>query len=123
MMQSIRDLIADDAYAITFQTMGQYRTALLAALDQASSLMSESMAPPPASNGQRFSLQTSDLVARALASAGLDRAQLPSDHLLPRIRWALVQALYCAEQAYVRALLSRIAQPGDASAEGDKNHD
>lgn len=30
---TIRDLIADDAYAMSFQTMGQYRTALLAACD------------------------------------------------------------------------------------------
>lgn len=29
---AIRALIADDAYAMTFQTMGQYRSALLAAL-------------------------------------------------------------------------------------------
>jgi hypothetical protein len=28
----IRAIIADDAYAITFQTMGQYRTALLKAM-------------------------------------------------------------------------------------------
>jgi hypothetical protein len=34
-MNSIRDLIADDDYAISFQTMGQYRTALLKALDSA----------------------------------------------------------------------------------------
>ena len=32
-MNSIRDLIADDSYAISFQSMGQYRTALLKALD------------------------------------------------------------------------------------------
>lgn len=31
MSQSIRNLIADNGYAATFQTMGQYRTALLAA--------------------------------------------------------------------------------------------
>ena len=29
-LNSLRALIADDAYAMTFQTMGQYRTALLA---------------------------------------------------------------------------------------------
>jgi hypothetical protein len=32
-MNSIRDLIADDSFAIGFQTVGQYRTALLKALD------------------------------------------------------------------------------------------
>jgi hypothetical protein len=32
-MNSIRDLIADDSFAIGFQSMGQYRTALLKALD------------------------------------------------------------------------------------------
>jgi hypothetical protein len=32
---SLRALIADDGYACTFQTLGQYRTALLAALDSA----------------------------------------------------------------------------------------
>ena len=32
-MNNIRDLIADDGYAISFQSMGQYRTALLKALD------------------------------------------------------------------------------------------
>jgi hypothetical protein len=32
---AIRRLIADDAYACTFQTMGQYRTALLKAIDNA----------------------------------------------------------------------------------------
>jgi hypothetical protein len=31
-MNSIRDLIADDGYAMSFQSMGQYRTALLKAL-------------------------------------------------------------------------------------------
>ena len=34
-MNSIRDLIADDGYAMSFQSMGQYRTALLKALDSA----------------------------------------------------------------------------------------
>jgi hypothetical protein len=34
-MKSIRDLIANDGYAMSFQSMGQYRTALLKALDQA----------------------------------------------------------------------------------------
>lgn len=34
MMPSIRDLIANDAHAITFQTMAQYRTALLLAIDE-----------------------------------------------------------------------------------------
>ena len=34
-MNSIRDLIADDSYAMSFQSMGQYRTALLKALDSA----------------------------------------------------------------------------------------
>jgi hypothetical protein len=32
-MNSIRNLIADDSFAIGFQSMGQYRTALLKALD------------------------------------------------------------------------------------------
>jgi hypothetical protein len=32
-MKSIRDLIANDGYAMSFQSMGQYRTALLKALD------------------------------------------------------------------------------------------
>jgi hypothetical protein len=32
-MNSIRNLIADDSFAISFQSMGQYRTALLKALD------------------------------------------------------------------------------------------
>ena len=32
-LSEIRALISDDGYAITFQTMGQYRTALLRALD------------------------------------------------------------------------------------------
>jgi hypothetical protein len=32
---ALRRLIADDAYAVTFQTTGQYRTALLRALDAA----------------------------------------------------------------------------------------
>ncbi|WP_454710994.1 hypothetical protein [Cupriavidus nantongensis] len=32
---SIRNLVADDGYAATFQTMGQYRTALLRAIDTA----------------------------------------------------------------------------------------
>lgn len=32
-MNSIRDLIANDSYAMSFQSMGQYRTALLKALD------------------------------------------------------------------------------------------
>lgn len=32
-LTEIRNLIANDAYAITFQTMGQYRTALLNAID------------------------------------------------------------------------------------------
>jgi hypothetical protein len=31
--RSLRNLIADDGYACTFQTMGQYRTALLKAFD------------------------------------------------------------------------------------------
>jgi len=34
-MSSIRNLIADDSFAISFQSMGQYRTALLKALDVA----------------------------------------------------------------------------------------
>jgi hypothetical protein len=34
-MKSIRDLIANDGYAMSFQSMGQYRTALLKALDSA----------------------------------------------------------------------------------------
>ncbi|KAI3597677.1 hypothetical protein D8I24_6493 [Cupriavidus necator H850] len=34
MMQSIRDLVANDGYAITFQSMGQYRNALLKAIDE-----------------------------------------------------------------------------------------
>jgi hypothetical protein len=34
-MNSIRDLIANDSYAMSFQSMGQYRTALLKALDSA----------------------------------------------------------------------------------------
>ena len=34
-LSEIRALIADDGYAITFQTMGQYRTALLKAIDAA----------------------------------------------------------------------------------------
>lgn len=34
-MNSIRNLIADDSFAISFQSMGQYRTALLKALDVA----------------------------------------------------------------------------------------
>jgi cell division FtsZ-interacting protein ZapD len=29
----LRDLIADDSYAISFQTLGQYRSALLKELD------------------------------------------------------------------------------------------
>jgi hypothetical protein len=33
MTSNIRDLIADDSYAISFQTLGQYRTALLKELD------------------------------------------------------------------------------------------
>ncbi|WP_375199091.1 hypothetical protein [Cupriavidus metallidurans] len=33
--RSLRNLIADDGYACTFQTMGQYRTALLKAFDAA----------------------------------------------------------------------------------------
>jgi hypothetical protein len=32
-MNSIRNLIADDSFAMSFQSMGQYRTALLKALD------------------------------------------------------------------------------------------
>lgn len=32
---ALRRLIADDAYAMTFQTFGQYRTALLKAIDNA----------------------------------------------------------------------------------------
>jgi hypothetical protein len=40
-MHNIRDLIADDGYAISFQSMRQYRTALLKALDSA-------VEPPPA---------------------------------------------------------------------------
>jgi hypothetical protein len=32
-LQSIRNVIADDAYAMTFQTMGQYRTFLLHYVD------------------------------------------------------------------------------------------
>jgi hypothetical protein len=39
--EQIAALIADDAYAMTFQTLGQYRSALLAAL--------QAEAPPPAS--------------------------------------------------------------------------
>jgi hypothetical protein len=35
-LASIRQLVADDAHALTFQTFGQYRTALLKAIDQAS---------------------------------------------------------------------------------------
>lgn len=35
-IQSFRDLLANDGYAATFQTMGQYRTALLTALRTAS---------------------------------------------------------------------------------------
>lgn len=34
-MADIRALIADDAYAMTFQSLGQYRSALLAALSAA----------------------------------------------------------------------------------------
>jgi hypothetical protein len=32
-LEELRSLIADDAYAISFQTFGQYRTALLKAID------------------------------------------------------------------------------------------
>lgn len=35
-LATIRQLVADDAHALTFQTFGQYRTALLKAIDQAS---------------------------------------------------------------------------------------
>ena len=34
-VEQYRKLLADDAYAITFQTLSQYRTALLAAIDKA----------------------------------------------------------------------------------------
>jgi hypothetical protein len=44
-MNSIRDLIADDSYAMSFQSMGQYRTALLKALDQAVVPVSASALP------------------------------------------------------------------------------
>ena len=33
-VRSLRELIADDAYALTFQTFGQYRAALIRAADQ-----------------------------------------------------------------------------------------
>jgi hypothetical protein len=44
----MRNLIADDAYAMTFQTFGQYRTALLKAADK---IAAGECNPPASSDG------------------------------------------------------------------------
>lgn len=52
---ALRMLIADDAYAMTFQTFGQYRTALLKAIDAATAAAAPSPTPPSmvGSNSER----------------------------------------------------------------------
>lgn len=46
---ALRRLIADDAYAATFQTFGQYRMALLKAIDNATAAAGVSVARPEGS--------------------------------------------------------------------------
>jgi hypothetical protein len=47
-LAELRRLIADDAYAMTFQTFGQYRTALLKAADK---IAAGECNPPASSDG------------------------------------------------------------------------
>lgn len=70
-LASIRQLIADDAHACTFQSFGQYRTALLKAIDEAS--------PTPPSLPIDFK-QASELLEMFGGEAGMVSLQIGDGH-------------------------------------------
>jgi len=83
-LQDIRTRIADDAYAASFQTMGQYRSALLAAINNVVPAQAEQ---PSA----RVALSESD---RKLLLEAWDYGQFSDDFDQPQAK--TVRAALCA---------------------------
>jgi hypothetical protein len=69
-LATIRQLVADDAHALTFQTFGQYRTALLKAIDQASP--NPAPVTTTAEDAQEVAADLRKLIDSAPASIWLD---------------------------------------------------
>jgi hypothetical protein len=80
-MNSIRNLIADDSFAIGFQSMGQYRTALLKALD---------VTPPAPEDLATDQMMAANLSALLIKECGLHSPGSSAHDLLQRAAAMLV---------------------------------
>jgi hypothetical protein len=114
MNQSFRQLLANDGYAVTFQTMGQYRTALLAALDKQSQVMAVAVEqllaaakealmvigrirPEGHGRGTEVRLQRAISAFETLASASPAALTLPDTDLIKACRRAVLALAHASE--------------------------
>lgn len=123
-LAELRDLIANDSYAITFQTFGQYRTALLKAADTIAALASQGA--QPAEGGGVMPDRLEEIIDEYLdgyTMEGDDSYHQPTEGerfmIKDAIMGLLVDDAWDAEWgAHIRSLCSPPAAAGEAVPEG-----